>query len=98
MLLALSSCTGRQHKPNILLINVDDLGWRDLGIMGSAYYETPVIDSLLRAGIIFDNAYAAAANRWPAEESERAVQSAKRLVVGSGCSDTEPSQPGLRST
>ena len=30
--------------PNILLINVDDLGWRDVGFMGSTYYETPHLD------------------------------------------------------
>ncbi len=27
------------EKPNILIINIDDLGWKDLGFMGSTYYE-----------------------------------------------------------
>ena len=36
--------------PNILLINVDDLGWRDVGFMGSKYYETPHLDSLSSQG------------------------------------------------
>jgi len=31
---------------NIVLIYVDDLGWRDLGVQGSTYYETPNIDRL----------------------------------------------------
>ncbi len=25
-------------QPNIVLINVDDMGWKDLGFMGSNYY------------------------------------------------------------
>lgn len=49
-------------KPNIVFILADDLGWTDLGIMGSKYYETPNIDRLASEGILFDNAYAAAAN------------------------------------
>ena len=31
-------------KPNILFIVVDDLGYADLSVMGSSYYETPHID------------------------------------------------------
>jgi len=57
--------TPMQKKPNIILINIDDLGWRDVGFMGSAYYETPNIDHLARQGIIFTQAYAAAANCAP---------------------------------
>jgi arylsulfatase A-like enzyme len=53
------------NKPNILLINVDDLGWTDLGFMGSKYYETPTIDKLAGEGMIFTNAYASAANCAP---------------------------------
>ncbi|MBT6764811.1 MAG: sulfatase-like hydrolase/transferase, partial [Prolixibacteraceae bacterium] len=46
------------NKPNILLINIDDMGWRDVGFMGSEYYETPNIDELAAGGMIFTNAYA----------------------------------------
>ncbi len=52
-------------KPNILLINIDDMGWRDVGFMGSKYYETPNIDKLAKEGVIFTNAYAAASNCAP---------------------------------
>lgn len=52
-------------KPNIVLINVDDLGWKDLGFMGSSYYETPNIDALAKQGLTFTNAYAGAANCAP---------------------------------
>ncbi len=51
--------------PNILLINIDDLGWRDVGFMGSEFYETPVLDNLAAGGMIFTQAYASAANCAP---------------------------------
>lgn len=47
-------------KPNVVIIHVDDLGWRDLGCMGSPVYETPNIDRLAKSGILFSSAYAAA--------------------------------------
>lgn len=50
------------EKPNIVLINVDDLGWTDLACQGSEYYQTPNIDRLAAAGLTFTNAYAAASN------------------------------------
>lgn len=48
-------------RPNILVINVDDMGWSDLGCYGSTYYETKHIDRLAREGVRFTQAYAAAA-------------------------------------
>ena len=53
------------EKPNIIYINIDDLGWADVGINGSKYHETPHIDRLAREGMIFSNGYAAAANCAP---------------------------------
>ncbi|PCI00952.1 MAG: aryl-sulfate sulfohydrolase [Flavobacteriaceae bacterium] len=52
-------------KPNIIYINVDDLGWNDVGYMGGDYYETPVIDNLATEGMSFTDGYAAAANCAP---------------------------------
>lgn len=52
-------------RPNIVFINVDDLGWKDLNFMGSNYYETPNLDRLAQEGMIFMQAYAAAANCAP---------------------------------
>ncbi len=48
-------------RPNIIFINVDDLGWADVGCYGSKYYETPAIDRLAAEGMKFTDAYAAAA-------------------------------------
>ena len=36
----------------------DDLGYHDLSVMGSPYYETPNIDRIGEEGIIFTNGYA----------------------------------------
>ena len=47
----------QDNKQNFVLILVDDLGWKDVGFMGSDFYETPNIDSPSRESIIFDNAY-----------------------------------------
>ena len=47
------------RPPNVILILVDDLGWTDLGFMGSDFYETPNIDRLASDGVRFTNAYAA---------------------------------------
>ena len=53
------------RKPNILFILIDDMGWRDVGFMGSTYYETPHIDKLARQGIVFTSAYANGPNCAP---------------------------------
>ncbi len=52
-------------NPNFILILIDDMGWTDLGFMGSEYYETPNIDKLAKQGMKFTNAYANAANCAP---------------------------------
>ena len=56
-------------KPNIVLINIDDLGWKDLEYMGSDFYETPNIDLLSKQGMIFTNGYASASNCAPSRAS-----------------------------
>ncbi len=38
-------------RPNIIFILADDLGWTDLGVQGSRYYETPNIDRLASQGM-----------------------------------------------
>jgi arylsulfatase A len=50
--------TGDTVKPNVVIIFVDDLGWKDLGCYGSSFYETPNIDRLAEKGAMFTRAYA----------------------------------------
>ncbi|MBA7675038.1 hypothetical protein ES703_83266 [subsurface metagenome] len=63
--MAVAGCAGsdlrrlggsRERKPNFVFILIDDLGWSDLGCMGSKYYETPSIDELADQGVIFTSA------------------------------------------
>ena len=46
-------------RPNVVFIMADDLGWRDLGVYGSDFYETPNLDRLAARGMRFTNAYSA---------------------------------------
>src|SRR6476620_2412624 len=62
LLPAFASAQTSQHAarpPNILFILADDLGWTDLGIYGSSFYETPNLDRLASQGMRFTDAYAA---------------------------------------
>lgn len=45
-------------KPNFIFILADDLGYHDLSVMGSKYYETPNIDRIANEGMSFTNGYA----------------------------------------
>lgn len=69
VMLGLVSCFSidaqSKDKPNIILIVVDDLGWKDVGFMGSNYYETPNLDALAAKSVVFQQAYAGAANCAP---------------------------------
>jgi arylsulfatase A-like enzyme len=72
LLLAFLGCASPEPTvapPNVLFIYVDDLGWRDLGVMGSTYYETPHIDGLAAQGMRFTDAYANAPNCAPSRAS-----------------------------
>ena len=54
-----------RRRPNIVFILIDDLGWKDVGFMGSRYYLTPHIDRLASQGMVFSRAYANAPNCAP---------------------------------
>jgi len=52
-------------KPNIVLIFIDDMGWKGAGYAGSDFYQTPNIDRLAGEGMVFTDAYAGAGNCAP---------------------------------
>jgi len=59
-LILLHSCTsnsGKNVKPNIILIVTDDQGWGDLAINGNTKIHTPNIDNLATQGIQFSRFY-----------------------------------------
>lgn len=64
-ILAVSSFSGitagicQTGSPNIVFILADDLGWKDLGVYGNEFNETPNLDKLAQSGVRFTQAYAA---------------------------------------
>lgn len=48
------------HHTNIILINIDDMGYGDLSCYGSTINHTPTIDKLAEEGMLFTDFYAAA--------------------------------------
>ena len=59
LLLACQPTAPQRPQPNVLFILADDLGYHDLSVMGSQYYETPNIDQIANQGMIFTQGYAA---------------------------------------
>lgn len=57
------------QRPNIILINVDDLGYMDTELYGNTDFFTPSILHLAASGMTFTNAYASAANCAPSRAS-----------------------------
>ena len=60
---------------------VDDLGWKDVGFMGSNYYETPYLDQLASEGMMFTQAYAGAANCAPSRACLLSGQNSPRYGI-----------------
>ena len=57
--LAQSRKTPDMDRPNIVLINCDDLGYGDLGSYGSTINKTPVLDRMAEEGVRFTDFYVA---------------------------------------
>lgn len=60
-----SAAAEARRPPNVILILMDDMGWRDVGFMGNTFVETPHLDRLAKRGIVFTQAYASAPNCAP---------------------------------
>ena len=75
----LSSAIGAEtHRPNILFILADDLGWGDLSCYGNRQFRTPCLDRFAAEGTLFTQFYQGGSvcspsrcslltGRWPAE-------------------------------
>ena len=87
------------EKPNVIFILVDDMGWKDLGVYGSTFYETPNINTLASQGMQFMDAYASSPVCSPSRSSIMTGQ----YPVNTGITDWIPganrfrkSQPDLK--
>lgn len=66
------ACTDKETElpqPNIIYILADDLGYGDLGAYGQTKIETPNIDAIAEAGILFTQHYTAAPVSAPARSA-----------------------------
>lgn len=57
------------HKPNVIIILADDLGYGDLQCYGAKHVNTPHVNQLAQQGIKFTNAHAIAATSTPSRYS-----------------------------
>ncbi|MFW6303460.1 MAG: sulfatase [Candidatus Sumerlaeota bacterium] len=58
-----------KKRPNIILVVDDDLGWADLTLTGSKFYETPNIDRMAAQGVFFTDNYSCGPNCAPSRAS-----------------------------
>ncbi len=67
--------------PNIVLIFIDDMGWRDVGCYGNEFVETPRIDQLASEGMRFTDFYAAGAVCSPTRCAVQSGQNQARIGI-----------------
>ena len=60
LVLILATQVSWAAAPNIVIVNIDDMGWGDFGVYGSEYSQTPNIDQLAATGTKFTQFYAGA--------------------------------------
>ncbi len=58
LLIALSGCSKRDERPNMIVVLIDDMRWDEYGAAGHNYLQTPNIDRLAKEGVSFTNAFA----------------------------------------
>jgi len=70
-----------ENTPNIILIFIDDLGWRDVGCYGNDFIDTPHIDQLAADGMRFTDFYAAGAVCSPTRCAVQSGQNQARIGI-----------------
>lgn len=69
------------NKPNIVLIFIDDMGWKDVGCYGNDFIDTPHIDQLAAQGMRFTDFYAAGAVCSPTRCAVQSGQNQARIGI-----------------
>lgn len=80
---SLTNSGQKDTKLNVVLVLVDDLGWKDLACYGSAFYDTPKLDAFAKESLRFTQAYAAS----PVCSPTRAALMTGRHPVQTGITD-----------
>ncbi|MCM8527894.1 MAG: sulfatase-like hydrolase/transferase, partial [Lentisphaeraceae bacterium] len=93
-LFLLMNLLSADERPNVIHINIDDLGVMDVGFMGDKRYSTKNIDKLASQGMVFTNGYAPAANCAPS----RACVLTGQLPMRHGVYTVGSSERGKAST
>lgn len=81
LLLMSSSIVAAAEQPNIILVFIDDLGWKDVGCYGNDFVETPHIDRLAAEGMRFTDFYAAGAVCSPTRCAVQSGQNQARIGI-----------------
>jgi arylsulfatase A len=69
------------ERPNIVLIFIDDMGWKDVGCYGNDFIDTPHIDQLAADGMRFTDFYAAGAVCSPTRCALQSGQNQARIGI-----------------
>ena len=72
------------HRPNIIIILADDLGYGDLGSYGSKLNSSPRLDQMAREGMRFTDFYVASAVCSPSRAALMTGCYPKRIGLDSG--------------
>jgi arylsulfatase A-like enzyme len=73
--------TAPSRPPNVIVILVDDMGWKDLSCQGSTFYETPNVDRLAASGMRFTSGYSACTVCSPSRAAMTTGQYPARLHI-----------------
>ena len=79
--LCLPSAKSCADSPNIILIFIDDMGWKDVGCYGNDFIDTPHIDQLAAEGVRFTDFYAAGAVCSPTRCAVQSGQNQARIGI-----------------
>ena len=76
------------QQPNIVIINIDDMGWGDFGVYGSQHSQTPNINALATQGTRFTQFYSGAPICSPSRTSLLTGQYAARSNINTFIDDS----------
>ena len=65
LLALLAASLGAATRPNVVVVLIDDMGWKDVGFAGNRFIETPNLDRFAQEGTRFTQCYASAPNCAP---------------------------------